>query len=127
MSAWYRDASRYFIHTCQVLRGPIGVMGSGTDDLGNPIVSATPQTVTVNCRVEFDNTRVIDDTGQEIVCAGRVFLPWSYVDSTGTTQDLDLAGQDMIIFEGRRYAIARRDRQEGWTGDRGRHWEAYIR
>jgi len=125
-----RDVSRYFIHTIQLERGPIGIEGTGTADDGEPIagaIPATPLTLTLNARVEFDNVRIMNDRGQEIDCAGIVFLPWTYIDGAGVTQDLNLGGQDRIIFETRKYSIARRDRQEGWMNDRGRHWVAYIR
>jgi len=122
-----RDVSRYFIHTIQLERGPIGIEGTGTADDGEPLAAATPLTLTLDARVEFDNVRIMNDRGQEINCAGTVFLPWTYVDGAGVTQNLNLGGQDRIIFETRSYSIARRDRQEGWTNDRGRHWVAYIR
>jgi hypothetical protein len=122
-----RDVSRYFIHTVLIERGPIGGAGTGTDQYGEPVVAATPTRLSINARVEFDNRRIINSAGEEIVCEAIVFLPWTYVDGAGVTQNLDLGGQDRIIFEARTYAIERRDRQEGWTGDRGRHWVAYIR
>ncbi len=122
-----RQVSRYFIHVVIVVRGDVGPAGIGHDEYGEPIATATPETITVNARVEFDNFRVMSDRGEEIVCSARCFLPWTYTDGAGVEQDLNLGGQDRIIFEGREYAIERRDRQEGWTSDRGRHWEAALR
>lgn len=122
-----RDVSRYFIHVVEIIRGPTGAAGTGTDQYGEALADATPEVIVVNARVEFDNSLVIDDTGKECVCAGSVFLAWTYPDASGNEVDLDLGPEDRIRFEGRTYTIARRNRQEGWTDDPGRHWEAYIR
>jgi hypothetical protein len=79
-------------------------------------------------RVEFDNSRVINDRGEEIVCAAYVFIPPTYIDAaTGLETELEIGGQDRIVFEGRTYAIAKRDRQEEWRYGPGRHWGVWVR
>ena len=118
----------YCIHTIQLLRGPSGVAGVGLDKYNTPLEGATPGSLTLRARVEFDNLRIINDKGQEVVCAARVFIPPTYVDiDTGLDTELTIGPEDRIVFEGKTYAVARRDRQEGWAGDRGRHWDVYIR
>ena len=122
-----RLVERYCIHLIQLLRGPIGTAGVGTDSYGEPLEGATPSALSLNARVEFDNHRVTDMKGEEIVCVARIFIPPTYPDpDTGVETDLTIGGQDRIMFEGRTYAIARTDRQEGWLGDRGRHWDVSV-
>jgi len=125
-----RDIRRYFIHVIQLLRGPIGDEGVGKDGYGEPLTQATPETLTLDARVEWDNRRVMDDSGQEIVCAGMVFLRHSYPDpATGADIELTIGGQDRIVFEDREHPIVTRNRCEGWgwTIDPGSHWEVWIR
>jgi len=119
---------RYCIHTIILLRGPSGDEGLGSDKYGDIVEEATPITLQLAARVEFDNARVINDRGEEVVCAARIFIPPTYTDlDTGVETELEINGQDRIIFEGRTYAIAQRNRQEGWTDDRGRHWDIYVK
>ncbi len=123
-----RVVLRYCIHTIVLLRGPSGADGVGLDSYGEPLDEATPASLTLAVRFEFDNSRIIDDSGEEVVCAGRIFIPPTYLDPvTGVETNLDIGPQDRVVFEGRTYAMARRDRQEGWTDDRGRHWDVYVR
>ena len=118
---------RYCIHWIILLRGPSGAFGVGLDQYGELLDDeVTPTYLELRARVEFDNDRIIDDTGEEVVCAARIFIPPTYLDEGVVTQ-LDIGPQDRIIFEGREYAIARRNRQEGWTADRGRHWEIWVK
>ena len=122
-----RLVSRYCIHVIQILRGPIGDEGVGTDQYGEPLDAATPTMLTLYARVEFDNARVINNRGEEIPCAAYVFIPHWYVDpATGEQTELTIGGQDRIVFEGRTYAIARSDRQEEWSNGVGRHWGVWI-
>jgi hypothetical protein len=123
-----RVVERYCIHTILLLRGPIGAEGVGFDIYNEPLDEVTPTSLTLAARVEFDNIRILDDSGEEVVCAARVFIPPTYADpDTGIETPLEIGGQDRIVFEGRTYALARRDRQEGWPSDAGRHWDVYIR
>jgi len=124
----FRLLLRYCIHVIQLLRGPSGDEGTGLDGYNEPLQEVTPVTLQLNARVEFDQDRIIDDTGEEVVCAARIFIPPTYPDpDTGSDVELDIGPQDRIIFEGRTYAIARRDRQEGWAHDPGRHWDIWVR
>ena len=122
-----RQVSRYCIHVIQILRGPIGDEGVGTDQYGESISEATPTMLTLYARVEFDNARMINSRGEEVNCKAYVFIPPTYVDpATGLTTDLTIGGQDRIVFRGRIYAIAQVDFQEEWLDRRGRHWGVYI-
>jgi len=122
-----RNVDRYCIHTIVLLRGPSGDDGLGLSKYGKPLAEATPTSLTLDARVEFDNHRVINSRGEEIICSAKVFIPPTYTDpATGGEVELAIGGQDRIVFEGRTYAVADRRRQEGWTSDRGRHWEVDI-
>ena len=124
----FRLVERYCIHVIQLLRGPSGDEGTGLDQYNEPLQEVTPTTLQLNARVEFDNDRIINDKGEEVVCAARIFIPPTYPDpDTDADVELDIGPQDRIIFEGRTFAIGRRDRQEGWTHDRGRHWDIWVR
>ena len=126
-----RLVESYCIHTIILLRGPSGDEGVGLDDYGEPIESATPVTLSLKARVEWTNDRVIDDTGEEVICAARIFIPPTYPDpDTGVDTELTIGPQDRIIVEhqpDRTLAMARRDFEEGWADDRGRHWDIYVR
>lgn len=124
----FRRVRRYCIHVIQLLRGPSGDEGIGLDKYGEPLSEVTPSSLLLNARVEFDNSRIIDDRGEEVVCAARIFIPPTYTDpDTKAEVELDIGPQDRVIFEGKTYAMARRNRQEGWVNDPGWHWDIYVR
>ena len=89
----FRLVERYCFHTILLLRGPSGNDGVGLDQYGEPVEAATPSSLALRVRVEFDNDRIIDDTGEEVVCAARIFIPPTYIDpDTGaeiTTCDVE--------------------------------------
>lgn len=126
-----RQVSRYFIHQIVLERGAVGVDGTGTDVYGEPLAAgggATPVALTLDARVEWDNQRMTDANGEEVVCAGYVCLAKEYTDPvTGLVVPLTVGAQDRIIFRGRRHAVAQRNRDEGWIIDRGEHYEVWIR
>jgi len=115
-----RRRDKYLIHVVQILRGPVGVEGVGTDAYGEPIEPATPETLAVPARVEWDNRRILDMNGEEKVAAGMVFFPNKYAGPTGYLE-LTLGIQDRIVFEGREHPVLKVERHEGWgwqTDDR---------
>ena len=122
---------RYCIHTIILLRGPSGTEGTGLDQYGEILDTATPVSLSLSARVEWTNDRIIDDTGEEVLCAARIFIPPTYLDlDTGLETDLTIGPQDRIIVQhqpDRVLAVARRDFEEGWTNDRGRHWEVWVK
>ncbi len=124
-----RDPRRYFCHQIVLLRGPTGDEGVGTDAYGEPLSAGTPVGLTLNARVEWDNRRVVTQGGEEVVCAGVVYLASKYTDPAGVEQELDIGPQDRIVFEGREHPVATRNRAEGWgwQSDRASHWEVWIR
>ena len=126
-----RAVLRYCIHTIILLRGPSGVDGTGLDQYGEILDEATPVSLSLSARVEWTNDRIIDDTGEEVVCAARIFIPPTYLDpDTGVDTDLAIGPQDRIIVEhqpDRVLAVAKRDWEEGWADDPGRHWEVWVK
>lgn len=123
-----RNIARYFIHSIVLVRGGTGTYGVGVTVYGEPVDASapTPTLLTLPARVEWDNRRVVNEAGEEVVCAASVSLPASYVDGAGATVALVVGPQDRIIFEGREHAVVTRGRQEGWAGDRGQHIEVWI-
>jgi hypothetical protein len=123
-----REVSRYFIHQITLIRGATGDDGTGTDIYGEPIGhAATPTGLTLNARVEWNNRRVTNQAGEEVVCSGMVYLDQHYIDPVmGLLVDLEIGPQDRIIFEGREHAVVTRTRAEGWLTDRGQHLEIWI-
>ena len=122
-----RTIRPYCIHQIILVRGPEGVYGTGTDQYGEPLsTGATPETLTLNARVEWDNQRVRNEAGEEVDCSGMVFIPPTYLDGSGAEVTLVIGPRDRIIFEGREHAVVMRLRAEGWVGDTGRHWEVWI-
>jgi hypothetical protein len=122
-----RDITRYFIHVVQLIRGATGVYGTGTDQYGDPVVSATPAAgLALNARVEWDRYLVRFADGREVTCNAKVFLPHRYQDPiTGAWTQLDIGPEDRLLFEGREHMIVQRRRQEGWSfsTDHRSHWE----
>jgi len=127
----FRLVERYCIHTIILLRGPSGDEGTGLGNYGEIVEEATPSSLSLNARVEWTNDRIIDDNGEEVVCAARIFIPPTYPDpDSGVETELTIGPQDRIIVEhqpDRVLAMARRDFEEGWRDDRGRHWMIYVK
>ena len=127
----FRLLERYCIHTILLLRGPSGDEGTGLGDYGEILEDATPVTLSLKARVEWTNDRIIDDTGEEVICAARIFIPPTYPDPiTGAETELTIGPQDRIVVEhqpDRVLAMARRNFEEGWEDDRGRHWMIWVR
>ncbi len=123
---------RYLIHIVQILRGAAGVIGVGTDQYGEPLTPATPTTLSIPARVEWDRRRTFNDAGEEVTANGVVFLANKY-DSVGLGLEADFVElnfgpQDRIVFEGREHPVLSRSRCEGWSwlDDPRSHWEIYI-
>lgn len=122
-----RRRDKYLIHTVSILRGPVGADGVGTDVYGEPLQPATPTSLALPARVEWDNRRMLDSFGEEKVAAGVVFLPNKYATIAGYVE-LTLGIQDRIVFEGREHPIIKIDRAEGWSwqGDERSHFEVWM-
>ena len=118
---------RYLIHTVTILRGPTGTEGVGRDQWGEPLAAATPASLEVPARVEWETKRITDSSGQEVIATGLVFLAPSYVEG-GTRVSLEIGPEDRLAFEGREYRLVTRERHEGWgwLTDARAHWELWI-
>jgi len=125
-----RDPRRYFPEVVQILRGPIGDEGVGTDDYGEPLAQATPETITLDARIDRHARRIMDSSGQERIDEDLVFLAVYYPDpATGNPVELTIGAQDRIVYDGREHPVSEILPMIGWSWlhDPGSHWEVFVR
>jgi len=89
------------------------IHAAATDEWGEPVGATTEEDVP--CRFEFEGKMVRDNTGEEVVAQGEVFLYHS----------VDVESVARIRFAGREYSILTREHHK--MGDNPTHWEVWVK